>query len=80
MLKITYISHNTQRFTTRTGKRVEIEPGASENVAIDADNIRIRAKVNAGLIAVAEQRKDAKPALSKAASAASSYDESPSKE
>lgn len=56
MLKITNISHNPQRFTTTTGRRVEIAPGATENVAVAADNVRVLAKVNAGLIRITEHR------------------------
>ena len=61
MAKVTNISHTPQRFTTTTGRRVEIEPGASENLAVSAEDSRVAAKLRAGLITIEEKRPSYKP-------------------
>lgn len=52
MVQIANISLSVQRFTEPGGKVVEIEPGHADSVEIDRDNVRLQAKVRAGLIIV----------------------------
>lgn len=52
MVQISNISGSTQRFTERSGNRVEINPGHSASVDLDRDDVRVQAKVRANLIAV----------------------------
>lgn len=52
MVQIANISRSVQRFTEPGGKVVEIDPGHADNVDLDRDNVRLQAKVRAGLIIV----------------------------